>query len=448
MLRPSAPPPCLAILLLAAACFDKPDAVDSEGGTGNETGSATSESATGEGSATSDDGPGSTGSVDESTGGEEPGVPQWTITRDGPGHWQDWIEGIAIDPASGDIVVVGNLAKAENDRDHWIARFDRDGNEIWSETDDPSNGLSDALYAVVIAADGTIVVAGGVARPDFAPDQPNADIFVGARDPNGTALWSIEADVDGGWDQAGGVALQGNGNVIVAATASTASSGLDAWVGAFVPGSEGPLWTYAHDGGALSTDFAEAVVVGAGDSVYVAGSVAELDDGGIVEPNDILVMALSPDGELAWSRALDGAGFFDFGHAIAIGDQGLHVVGTFGIDMMGSTTDLVVARYDTIGNLAGSSQWGEGGGNHGHAIAVDGLSRSWIAGATAGDILIGRWDGDGDPAWSDLVDGRAGGTDSAGAIAIASDGSIVVGGRIETVGADDDAWLRRYSPVR
>lgn len=134
---------------------------------------------------------------------------------------------VAVDPASGDIIVVGMREPSSEWSDLAAWRFTADGSELWSVSYD-LGGNGEEAYAVRIAPSGNLVLAGGIGQADLY--QP----LVAALDPGGGLLWwtSLEGGSDSVYandlelDDCGGIYVSGWGRW---------DATYDGWVGRYVP---------------------------------------------------------------------------------------------------------------------------------------------------------------------------------------------------------------------
>ena len=197
-------------------------------------------------------------------------------------------------------------------------------------------------YGVAVAPDGTIVVAGhseDTMPGSPAPNKGRADAFVAKFDTSGQQLWvrpigSTENDIPNG------ITVDPGGDIIVAGTTSGAmdeapegwSGSYDGWVARLDPAGNR---RWVHQFGALPWDVAGAVAVGPGGIIYVTGSMDGRPEPWEVFPAtyNAFLTAYSPGGARLWST----------------------VLGTSGLDM-------------SVG------------------VAVDPLSRVYIAGVTGGTL--------------------------------------------------------------
>jgi hypothetical protein len=199
---------------------------------------------------------------------------------------------VAIDPR-GDIALVGDFHGAldvgggplagRGNSDVVLARFDRDGNHLWSRSF--GDAFPDIGVGVAVDARGDVAVTGTFElRADLGGGPLAAagkkDVFVGRYTADGEHVWSHRIGA-GDEDVGGGVAVDGFGNVAVAA------------------------W------------FWQTLELGGGAPVASAGK------------NDVLVAKYGADGALRWARGF-GAAEPDFGRGVAFDRAGnLVVVGTF-----------------------------------------------------------------------------------------------------------------------
>ncbi len=98
-------------------------------------------------------------------------------------------ETVAVDPASGDVVVGGTLREGTGVTDHFdftVIRFDTNGNELWRKEIVGQGSLSlDTARAVAVTGNGDVVATGETTTPTNA----NALIVVRLKKSDGSELW-------------------------------------------------------------------------------------------------------------------------------------------------------------------------------------------------------------------------------------------------------------------
>jgi uncharacterized delta-60 repeat protein len=269
--------------------------------------------------------------------------------------------------------------------------FDQDGRVI---TDVGGSGFYDEAYAVELQPDGKIVVAGTSkvgSENDFSLARYNPD---GSLDTSFDSDGKLTTDF-GGHDEAHALALQPDGKIVVVGQGSTGTK-LDFALARY--NQSGSLDTTFDSDGKVTTDFGE-------------------------------------DGENAWCVALQP-------------DGKIVVAGQFG-------AYLRMARYLSDGSLDTSFD-GDGkvsflGVGTARAIALLPNGKILLAGSVGGDFGLFRYNADGSLDTSFDTDGWVG-TDFGGngeranAMAIQSDGKIVLAGKTPTGFGGGDFALARYNP--
>jgi uncharacterized delta-60 repeat protein len=355
----------------------------------------------------------------------------------------DHANAVAIQ-ADGRIVAAGT-----RDGDFALARYHRDGSLDLTQTTDL--GGSDMAWAIAVQPDGGIVAA-GTTEFDVALVRYDADGSLDA----GFSEDGIQVTDFGGMDGATGMVLQADGRIVVAGW----SDGDFALARYNPDGSPDP--TFSGDG-MLMTD------VGGHDE---AAAVAIQPDGRIVaaggSATDFALARFHPDGSPDTTFAGDGTQHTDFGggesvRALAIQPDGRIVAA--GATNDADWTDFALARYHADGSL--DTSFGTGGTQttdihyedavRGVALLPDG--KILAAGRAAHDFMIARSDfglarysadgvldtgfsGDG-LVTTDFTLDREDADDAAGAVALESDGRIVVAGS-STAGEPGDFALARY----
>ena len=310
---------------------------------------------------------------------------------------EDSATAVAIQP-DGKIVAVGTA----NVRARWvfaIARYDRDGT---LDTTFGTNGRArigftpsgdDAAADVAIQPDGKIVVVGSSFVLDrFALARLDSD---GTLDSTFHADGKVTTNAGDGTDSAGAVAIQPDGKIVVAGQSWT----LSGWDGIDVvryetDGKVDP--TFGTDGIAIQPDGKISVAGDAGGGAeFTSGfGLARFDDDGTPD------VTFHGDGTVVtnftrWDDSASDLAFQPDGKIVAVGVAGYSwdTVATFAL-----------VRYDPDGTLDNS-------------FGDDGKLRTRVGGAQPGQQIeiVGSW---------------------AKAVALQTDGRIVVAGDVDGVAAD------------
>lgn len=249
------------------------------------------------------------------------------------------------------------------------------------------------------------------------------------------------------------------------------------WLTRFVPDKSTDGWGFSIERGGLEK--VEIDQIGAGDALMIATNVTapgavvttrlmRFDDPagamtrqtlGMIAAVDrdateraALVAATTATSTTAKTEPADVAASTTAG-AIATDAQGFsYVVGTasgdLGANLSDGGDDLVLSKLDSEGKLVWQRSLGASGSAKGAAVSIGSNGEVVVAGtvtgsfgtaASDGDMLVARFDANGDEKFATLV--RTVGADSASAVAIAADGSIFVGGKAAT--GNGDAFIAR-----
>ena len=388
-------------------------------------------------------------------------------TAIGGGH--DLVGSEAIQ-SDGKIVVAGTSHNG-TDNDFAVVRYNTDGSLDTSfDTDGKVTtdfGGNDNGSAVAIQTDGKIVVAGSSNYPgnfDFAVARYNSD---GSLDTTFDTDGLVTTNVDILHDPAYAVAIQSDGKIVVAGYGRIRP--LQPVNNDFV------VMRYNTDGSLDTTFDTDGMVVtnigGGQDQAY---GVALQSDGKIVVVGysnvgsnyDLVLVRYNTDGSLDNGFDTDGIVLTafrdkdDFGYGLAIQSDGKIVVtGYSSILTVGNHDDFILARYNTDGSL--DTGFGTDGkvvtdlalrNDHGSSVAISADGKIFVAGSSQNaanyDFGLVSYNADGslntDFSTDGIVITPIGSiNDLAQAVAIQSDGSIVVAGNAHN-GTDNDFALARY----
>jgi uncharacterized delta-60 repeat protein len=368
----------------------------------------------------------------------------------------DVANGVALQ-ANGKMLVVGSrfTITRYNPNGTLDTTFSGDGKQT---TDFEQFGQN--ATGVAIQDDAKIVVVGSVAGPMLY-----ADFAIARYNPDGSLDTSFNGDGRQtasfvGHDEACGVAIQGDGRIVVV------GSGYDVATGA----SEGALARYNSNGtldttfsgdGKLTTDF------GAWSGVVLQGAVKIVTVGGVdgdTTSFDFALARYNPDGSLDTTFSGDGKQTTDFGgsdgasEAALQGDGKIVAVGGAGAS---GARDFALARYNPNGTLdttfsgdgKQTTDFGFGADDVANGVALQGDGKILAVGnagggATGNDFALARYDLDGALDSSFSGDGKRrsdfGGDDAANGVALQADGKIVAVGHGRGADGTSDFALARY----
>ena len=259
----------------------------------------------------------------------------------------DKVTGVALQN-DGKIVVVGSAV--DDDRDFALARYDADGSLDTGFSGDGKQttdffGHFDTVIGVALQGDGKIVVVGSAQNDDrdFALARYDAD---GSLDTSFSGNGKQATDIGGRGDQATGVAIQGNGKIVAAGRIRFNAFALARY------DPDGSLDTSFSGDGRQTTDFA-----GIGSSAWATGVALQADGkivmvGSVVNGDrDFALARYNPDGSLDPSFSGDGRQTSDFGGSDRANGVVVQADGRIVAVGRGGALDFALARYNLDGSL-------------------------------------------------------------------------------------------------
>ena len=406
-------------------------------------------------------------------------------------------EGTSVAIQTDGKIVVGGSIKQGDPRKFALVRYNADGSLDTSFDSDgfataqfEPGGLADEeIKAIAIQSDGKIVAVGEYKSGQFALARYNSDGSLDTSFDTDGKL-TVDSKVATGY----GVALQSDGKIVVVGakyvTDNTSNNCIDSsnkkceykdfWTARF--NSDGSLDSGFGTSGEVTTpinsrgndDDGRAVVIQSDGKIVVAGysdmAVHTFSNGGDTQnvsvANDFSVARLTSTGTLDTSFSSDGkvtTGFFvtcginqcaagDEGYAALVQADGKVVVTGVTNTASSSTSDFGLARYDSDGVL--DSNFGGdgtliidmGGGDEANAIARQTNGQLVVVGTSSNDFAVARLNTDGslDTTFTSngkvITDIGSSTSDRANAVAIQSDGKIIVAGT-----SGQDFALVRYN---
>ena len=284
----------------------------------------------------------------ESFGAGEKDV--WVLRLDSNGNvkWQKTYGGSANDKANavaiadnGDVIVAGWTESFGAGNDAWVLRLDSQGNVKWQKTYGGSE--YNEAYAVAIANNGDIIVAGGW------------DAWILRLDSEGNVIWR-KAYWNKEWDSEGDihdVAVMPNGDIIIAGyTCNPPSTGCNVWV--FKLDKEGNVeWMKIY--GSNYLDKAYAVAIAPNEDILVAGYYGYKYSLKKQRSPDIWILRLdASNGNVIWQKTYGKSKWNEARAVVVVPNGDLIVAGVYGAtDGWGANGKILVLRLPPDGNLPG-----------------------------------------------------------------------------------------------
>ncbi len=258
--------------------------------------------------------------------------------------------------------------------------------------------------------------------------------FVAGYDDEGTRLWSRNFEFLG-WDEADGVAVASNGDVLVGGAANPNVGAGFGWL-ARLTGDGDPVWQL--DELDLSTAYRLEPDI---DGSFIL--VASGPNWGPGEPPAV-VSRHGPDGDVIWTHTADAMGnnSENFARGVAFDGEGSIVVA-------GSLSDR--SRWISKLTPEGTVVWEviETGDpfdiNVFFDVTVSETGDVYAVGTVALETYVARYSADGEPIWSQLVVPEEDWSYAYGVAALPGGDVVVVGNR-SLAGEAHPLWARRYTP--
>ncbi len=374
------------------------------------------------------------------TQGAEPSQ-KWVASYDGPGHGDDSAAAVAVDDA-GNVYVAGTSRGTGSHTDFATVKYSPLGVQLWAKRyDGPGHG-DDTAKAVAVDGAGNVFVLG-----ESKGAGTGSDLTTIKYSPNGNRLWvkrhGGRAKTD---DAAGGLALDGAGNVYVAGTSRESSVGPSMTVIKY--NSKGTrLWVDSRKNPAEGYGFASAVAVDGAGNAYVVGRIN----------SDLAAVKYDSSGRRLWTTTYDGpAAGNDYALAVALNGAGrLSVTGTSrSAGPPNGNTDWVTIGYDTEGKALWTQRYVGPGvfSDTPAAVAVDDSGNTFVAGmcreaSSAGeyDYMTVKYSPGGKRLWAKRYNGPLD-FDHALDLAVDGSGNVYVTGESRNSRANNDYLTVKYGP--
>lgn len=218
--------------------------------------------------------------------------------------------------------------------------------------------------------------------------------------------------------------------------------------------------------GTSGGDAGYAVTTDNSGNILVAGyTLGDLDGNTGYGSSDLFVTKWNADLTKVWTRQLGSTGL-DTGNGIATDNDGnVFATGTAGASFDDGTSigsgDVILIKWDTNGDKAWSKQWGTAGYDTGQGVVTDNSGNIYVAGYTEGtftdgtsaggyDAFVTKWNADGTFAWTQQWGTT--GDDFGKALAIDTDNNIFVTGYTSgafedcTNAGGNDIFLTKWKP--
>ena len=361
--------------------------------------------------------------------------------------------------AAGNIYITGMVQTLHNDVDFLTLKYDPNGKLIWrARYNGPGNDV-DRARSIAVDKEGNVYVTGDSdnGKGNGLTKLAGLDWATIKYDANGHQLWVARYNgPDDGEDRPAKVCVDAEGSVYVAGV-SMAKRRVN---GKTIPNPEWALVKYDSMGKQewvrrerSATDFLSAEAVDMAldpiGNIYVTGNYATML--GVRAKRNLLTIKYSPLGDCLWRKIYSGKGFWEVTACrIALDGAGSVIITGAQYDgepvNNGTRNDVVILKYDADGNQLWTPQVYDNARQDDtpNALAVDGAGNISIAGQTgvgSAEYLMLYYHPNGSLSWETIYKGTANADDHACGVAFDSAGNVIVTGY-----AQDAAAGRRSGP--
>ena len=345
----------------------------------------------------------------------------WHKTYDSGREDSAW--GVAVDSLD-NIIITGYVTNASGDGDYCTIKYDRNGNQIWSQIYD--SGRDDEAYDVAVDSQDNIIVTGYTTNA--SGDEEYCTIKY---NKNGNEIWSKTYDspkTDWAW----GVAVDSHDNVIVTGQRRD-GAGSDYYTIKYnTDGNE--IWSQEYDVGMCEVF---DVAVDSQDNVIVTGQCG-------FPSGKYHTIKYDKDGNQLWVATYGIPGDNE-GKAVAVDSQdNVIVTGISGPQIKWNYLfGWCTIKYDRNGDQIWSKTYTRGIDDWAWGVAADSQYNVIATGLTTivkgnEDYYIAKYDRNGNQIWSQLYD--SGGNDSGQDVAVDSQDNIIVTGFTTNASGNEDYY--------
>jgi hypothetical protein len=313
-------------------------------------------------------------------------------------------------------------------------------NILWESRFD-NNGFDDYSVDIQIDASGNSYVVGS----SFNGSQFN--IITVKYDPVGAELWSVTHDGPAsGLDEAVGLVVDSNGDVIIAGQHQVTSSDFDIFAKKLNGNTGATIWTYSH-GGTANFDQMRSIAIDGNDNVIIVGGLQYAGAN-----TDFITLSVSSAGALNWSQSYSNSTNRDFASAVSL--DGTNAVFVTGESYNGTDgLDFYTIKYNSLGVVQWTRRFdGVAQSDRPFAITTSSDGSVYVAGASYrslnddDDILLLKMNNAGAIVWNRVIGGSDGNDDKVRSVITDPLNNVYITGSVKNIGNGEDYYVARYKP--
>jgi uncharacterized delta-60 repeat protein len=247
---------------------------------------------------------------------------------------------------------------------------------------------------------------------------------------------------DSGFDGFNSIIVDSSDNIFIAGATDSSGAG----------GSDIVLVKYNSTGqqqwnttwGGTSLEFGWDIAVDSSENIYISGITMSFGAGLL----DIVLVKYNSLGQQQWNTTWGGSGT-EFGWAIALDSANNIFLAGYTNSFGAGSSDMVLVKYNSLGEQQWNATWGGVDYDYGHDVAVDSANNIFLAGYTSSfgvgssDGILVQYNGLGQQQWNTTWGGS--GDETGYDIVVDSSDNVFLAGSITSFGAGgEDILLIKY----
>ncbi len=311
----------------------------------------------------------------------------WQSSYHSPGDEARSLTAMAID-SNGNVLVTGSSGGWGTNDFFTVKYSGADGTLLWAKRyDGPGHG-NDYPYALAVDVGGNVFVAG--TSENGPPNYGSASCVIKYAAADGALLWEKRYNSPANTiDEARSVAVDGDGDVVVAGASYNADIISDYFTAKYSGTNGALLWDRRYNGPANGEDYPTALALDQSGNVVVTG----VSSAGNLLPDYYTAKYAGTNGALLWERRYNGPGnYFDLAEALAVDQSGnVFVTGLSANGEPNFDFDYYTAKYAAAdGSLLWSKRYsGPASSSEGaREVALDINGDVLVLGDSGGDTLL------------------------------------------------------------